>query len=77
MAEAEKQLKAVTTDQARLRENLQIIPQSAEPYKRFLDKFVTQETEIEALQRRRHLPNLALQAQEREHLMFVANLNVD
>ncbi len=77
LAEADKQLKAVREDQQRLRENLQVIPQSAEPYKKFLDKFVTQETEIETLQRQVRQVTATLQAQEREHMTFVANLNAD
>ena len=34
-------------DQARVRDNLKIIPQTSEPYKDFLKKFVAQETQIE------------------------------
>src|SRR5262249_31902144 len=48
---AEKDLDAVGKDQARLRANLQIIPQTSEPYKKFLEKFVTQEAQIESLQK--------------------------
>ena len=50
-ADLTKQLKAISDDQARLRDNLKVIPQTSEPYKDFLKKFVTQETEIEGLQR--------------------------
>ena len=46
-----RKLTALNADQARLRENLRIIPATADPYKKFLDKFVSQETDIEGLQR--------------------------
>jgi hypothetical protein len=77
LAEAERHLKALGEDQTRLRENLKIIPQSADPYKRFLDKFVAQETEIEGLQRQVRQVTATLQAQEREYMTFLAILNVD
>jgi hypothetical protein len=77
LAEAEKQLKALSDDQSRLRENLRIIPQTSDPYKRFLDKFVTQESEIDGLQREVRQSTATLQAQEREYAMFLSNLNVE
>jgi hypothetical protein len=43
------QLKDITDDQARLRANLKEMPQTAAAYKRYLDKFDKQETEIEKL----------------------------
>ena len=48
--ELERQLRAITEDQARLRANLREMPQTAAAYKRYLDKFDKQETEIERLQ---------------------------
>ena len=46
----ERQLKAITDDQARLRLNLREMPTTAKAYKRYLDKFDQQETRIEQLQ---------------------------
>ena len=62
----QQQLKQLSDDQARLRENLKIIPQTSEPYKKFLDKFVAQESEIEAFQREVRLWQAALQERQQE-----------
>src|SRR5208282_3419035 len=50
MAQQERELKTITDDQARLRANLKEMPQTAAAYKRYLEKFDTQETQIEKLQ---------------------------
>ena len=75
LADQEKQLKQLSDDQARLRENLKIIPQSAEPYKKFLDKFVAQETEIDGFQKQIRQLQATLQQQQRELDVFVATLD--
>ncbi len=46
----EHQLKDITDDQARLRANLKEMPPTAAAYKRYLDKFDQQETQIEKYQ---------------------------
>jgi hypothetical protein len=48
--EQEKQLKVIVDDQDRLRKNLKEMPQTAAAYKRYLEKFDTQETQIEKYQ---------------------------
>ena len=48
--ELNRQLKDITDDQTRLRANLKEMPPNAAAYKRYLDKFDKQETEIEKLQ---------------------------
>ena len=48
--ELELQLKTITDDQARLRANLKEMPPTAAAYKRYLDKFDAQETQIEKYQ---------------------------
>jgi hypothetical protein len=48
--EQERQLKMTTEDQARLRLSLREMPTTAKAYKRYLDKFDQQETQIERLQ---------------------------
>jgi hypothetical protein len=73
----EAQLKALTTDQARMRDNLTIIPQSSEPYKKFLEKFVAQETEIESLQKQLRNAQSSVQQVQREYDLFIANLNAE
>ncbi len=49
-SELERQLKDVTDDQVRLRANLKEMPPTAAAYKRYLDKFDAQETQIEKYQ---------------------------
>src|SRR5262249_35242142 len=70
------QLKVITDDQARLRANLREMPQTATAYKRYLEKFDKQETEIEELQKQQK----ALQTSElkaRQALDgYLTNLNV-
>ena len=50
IAEQELQLKTITEDQVRLRANLKEMPPTAAAYKRYLDKFDAQETQIEKYQ---------------------------
>jgi hypothetical protein len=48
--ELDRQLKAITEDQVRLRANLREMPATAAAYKRYLEKFDQQETQIEKYQ---------------------------
>jgi hypothetical protein len=48
--EKERQLKVITDDQVRLRANLREMPASSAAYKRYLEKFDQQETQIEEYQ---------------------------
>ena len=50
IADKQRELKDITDDQARLRANLKEMPPTAAAYKRYLDKFDAQETQIEKLQ---------------------------
>ncbi len=50
IGEQQQQLKVITDDQARLRANLKEMPSTAAAYKRYLDKFDAQETQIEKYQ---------------------------
>jgi hypothetical protein len=47
IAEQQRQLQAITEDQARLRANLREVPQSSPLHKRYLDKLGKQEDEVE------------------------------
>jgi hypothetical protein len=76
-AEVEGQLKALSEDQARMRQNLSIIPQSSDPYKKFLEKFVTQETEIENLQKQVRQVQSSVQQLQRDYDLFIATLNAE
>jgi hypothetical protein len=48
--ELERQLRVITDDQSRLRANLKEMPATAAAYKRYLEKFDQQETQIEKYQ---------------------------
>ncbi len=50
IADRQRELKDITDDQVRLRANLKEMPPTAAAYKRYLDKFDAQETQIEKLQ---------------------------
>jgi hypothetical protein len=52
LSHVNQQLKDITDDQVRLRANLKEMPPTAVAYKRYLDKFDKQETEIEQLRDR-------------------------
>ena len=77
LAEQEKQLKQTSDDQSRLRENLKTIPQASEHHKKFLDKFVNQETEIDVQQKAIRQLQATLLQQQRELDVFIANLTVE
>jgi hypothetical protein len=77
LAVVEKQLDLLSKDQARLRENLKIIPTTSEHYKKFLEKFVGQETRIETLQNQIAQLQATLQTQERDYEVFITTLNVE
>jgi hypothetical protein len=50
IAELQRQLNTITQDQVRLRANLKEMPSTAKAYKRYLDKFDQQESQIEKYQ---------------------------
>ncbi|HVS36830.1 MAG TPA: hypothetical protein VMS17_14815, partial [Gemmataceae bacterium] len=50
IADKQRELKDISDDQVRLRANLKEMPPTAAAYKRYLDKFDAQETQIEKLQ---------------------------
>jgi hypothetical protein len=73
----EAELKALTEDQERMRKNLTIIPQSSDPYKKFLEKFVAQETAVEGLQKQVRQVQATVQQSQRDYDLFIANLNAE
>jgi hypothetical protein len=77
LAQTDKQLKAITDDQARLRANMREVPQTSAAYKRYLEKFDTQETEIERLQALIKKQQEAEKGQQKEYEDYLANLNVE
>jgi hypothetical protein len=77
LAHVERQLKDVRDDQNRLREDLKVVPQTSAAYKRYVEKFDKQETEIEQYQARVKTLQNAEHLQGEEFNRFLANLNVD
>jgi hypothetical protein len=71
------ELKNLTDDQARLRANLREVPATSAAHKRYLEKFDTQETEIEKFQTQ-FKQMRATEAQQKKVLEgYLANLNVE
>jgi hypothetical protein len=75
--EQERQLKTITDDQIRLRANLKEMPPTAAAYKRYLEKFDQQETEIEKLQADLKKLQTTEHNQRKEYENFLANLSVE
>jgi hypothetical protein len=75
--EQERQLKTITDDQSRLRANLREMPPTAAAYKRYLEKFDKQETEIEQLQSAMKTLQATEHQQRKEYETFLANLTVE
>ncbi len=75
--EQERQLKVIVDDQTRLRANLKEMPATAAAYKRYLEKFDAQETQIESFQKEIKRLQGIEHSQTKEFEDFLANLNVD
>jgi hypothetical protein len=77
IAAKRQQLNAITDDQARLRANLKEVPPTAAAYKRYLEKFDSQETVIEKAQAEIEKLNAAEQKQRKEFTDYLSSLNVE
>jgi hypothetical protein len=77
IAEQEQQLKMIVDDQTRLRANLKEMPTTAAAYKRYLEKFDAQETQIESFQMEIKRLQGIEHSQKEEFEGFLANLNVE
>jgi hypothetical protein len=77
LQEQERQLKTITDDQSRLRANLKEMPSTAAAYKRYLDKFDQQETQIEALQADIKKLQGTEHNQRKEYEAFLNSLDVE
>ncbi|MFL5340886.1 MAG: DUF4139 domain-containing protein [Gemmataceae bacterium] len=70
-----RSLQVITEDQARLRANLKDMPSSATAYKRYLEKFDKQETEIEKLQEQQKMLQADELAARQEFDRYLQKLN--
>jgi hypothetical protein len=77
IAEMERQLKTITDDQVRLRANLKEMPATAAAYKRYLEKFDQQETQIEKHQADIKKLQGTEAAQRKEFEDFLANFSAE
>src|SRR5262249_3328366 len=77
VAREDRLLKVIEQDQARMRANMQAVPQTSEAYKRYVKKFDEQATEIET--RREKIAKLNDKADEHRRTLdtFLANLTVE
>jgi hypothetical protein len=77
LTQAQGQLKEITDDQSRIRANFEKLPPTSAAYKRYLEKFDHQETEIEKLQADIKAKQSAAKAQTKEYEDYVTALNVE
>lgn len=77
LAQAQEQLKAISEDQTRLRANFEKMPPTSAAYKRYLEKFDSQESEIERLQAEIKAKQGSVKGQQKEYEDFIMGLNVE
>lgn len=77
LAHAEQQLKEIVEDQTRLRANLKEMPATSAAYRRYLEKFDTQETEIEKLRSQTKQFRETEKQQKTGYDTYLANLSIE
>jgi hypothetical protein len=75
--DARAALKAIVDEQGRLRANLERLPSASAAYKRYLEKFDTQETQIEKLQAQLDEAERAIKALQKESSEFAAKATAE
>jgi hypothetical protein len=75
--ELQRQLNTITQDQVRLRANLKEMPSTAKAYKRYLEKFDQQETQIEKYQADIKKLQTTQHNQQKEFDDFLANFSAE
>jgi chromosome segregation ATPase len=75
--QVQSELKILVEDQARLRANMQALPQSSETYKRYLKKLDEQEPKIEQYQDRIKALQQDILKQRQSLENYLAGLNLD
>ena len=76
LGQVNQSLQVITNDQTRLRANLREMPSTAAAYKRYLEKFDKQETEIEKLQEQQKKLQAGEHGARQEFEAYLNNLNV-
>jgi hypothetical protein len=76
LKELQTRHKELSDDQSRVRENLKILSKDSTTYKRFLEKFEKQETQIEDLQAQIRQSQTTIDRQRKEYDDYLNNLTV-
>ncbi|NBO94008.1 MAG: DUF4139 domain-containing protein, partial [Planctomycetia bacterium] len=76
-ADLSRQLKVITDDQMRLRENIKATPNTAQVYKKYLKKLDDQEEQIEKLQQMLEKHKADEHAKKKAFDDFIANFNAE
>jgi hypothetical protein len=69
-------VKVIGEDQTRQRENMKVIPKTEPVYKKYLEKFLAQEEQLEKLRAEQERLQTTLDRQRQEYARFVADLTV-
>jgi len=77
LEQVKAQVKDITEDQARFRANFEKLPPTSAAYKRYLEKFDTQETEMEKLQQQIKQLTENAKKQRKDYEDYLAGLNVE
>ena len=77
LAHVEQQIKEIVDDQTRLRANLKEMPPTSAAYKRYLEKFDTQETDIEKLRTQSKQFRESEKQQKTAYENYLANLTIE
>jgi hypothetical protein len=76
LADVTRQLGTIREDQKQQRENMKVIPQTDPVYKKYLDKFLAQETQVERLRGEQERLQATAERQRQEYERYVANLTL-
>jgi hypothetical protein len=75
--ESKQAVKAITDEQVRLRANLERLPETSAAYKRYLEKFDTQETQLEKLAEQIGKLQASAKKQRQDFAAYVAAANAE
>jgi hypothetical protein len=76
VGDVKRQLATIREDQKQQRENMKVIPQTDPVYKKYLDKFLAQETQVERLRGEQERLQATADRQRQEYERYVANLTL-
>jgi hypothetical protein len=77
LGDADARYREIAAEQSRMRANVKELPPTAPAYKRYLEKFDAQETEVERLQARLQKLRDAEKQERQEYETFLANAKAE